>query len=718
MKKFLLFSGLFFTLAAGCSFVNKKDDTVLIGPYLQWATSDGVTVMWETPDSVVGAVIYGTGGTLDRRAAESAPIRIHRVRLEGLRPASDQAYALLVGEKAPDTVKFRTLPADPAASWRLVVYGDSRSDPAAHRRVIDAILKVHPDLVIHTGDFVTDGRQKELWKPEFFDPAAELMKSVAMYPVMGNHENDSEWYYRYFGLEKEAVGKSWYSFDVAGVHFTMLDSDTPYAGWDRDTEQGRWLIDDLQSHRDSRWKIAVFHHPLFSSRNPLPIQPQRWFWHQVLEGNGVSLVFSGHDHHYFRTYPIGMTLPDGRRRAVNYIVTAGGGAHLADFDPQAYGLVADKTYNFTVLDISPAEITERALDASSELIDSFTVQHDQAPEPDNFASFLAESFKVSAAYAVFHSIPVQAGEIGLESRIQLDFQTNFYIPLRVQLNWSYEGDWRITDVDYTRILQPGGFFRLKFNVRSISPPRKHDLIARITLTGMDGKPLFVNHRIDLHPLKVTWDKTVVVSAAAEPPVIDGNLDDPLWKQVSPLTDFFASCRYLAAPNLENRRISARLSSDREHLFLCARIEGRPTDKIPEKREADDPSFINDECFVVALASGEEIYVLGITSGSSFFDSRGDDRQWNSGARYAVSADSSSWSLEMAIPLASFGEHRPEAVNLYRMENIGLLADELNPTYKPLDAGFMLPCYGVDFLYRSAMLPLRFETGKKPGGIGG
>jgi hypothetical protein len=235
---------------------------------------------------------------------------------------------------------------------------------------------------------------------------------------------------------------------------------------------------------------------------------------------------------------------------------------------------------------------------------------------------------------------------------------------------------------------------------------------------MDGKRPFVNNQIDLHPLKVTWVKPVVVAAATESPEIDGNLDDALWKQVPPLTDFFSSCRYLEASNLEDRRISARLAADREHLFFSARIDGRPTDKLPEKREADDRDFINDECFVLALAVGEDIYVIAITSASSFFDSKGEDSQWNSGANYAVSANGSSWSLEIAIPLASFGEGRPEAVNMFRMENIGLLSDELNPTYKPLDAGFSLPCYGVDFLCRSAMLPLLFEPDKTAGGSGG
>ncbi|MGE5307657.1 MAG: metallophosphoesterase family protein, partial [Deltaproteobacteria bacterium] len=202
----------------------------------------------------------------------------------------------------------------PAALAAVVVYGDSRTDQAAHRKVVEGILKVSPAAVFHTGDFVNDGRRPADW----VEPVKiiDLLRARAeFFAALGNHEEESPLFFKYF----PSPGRRWYSVDREGTHFIVLDSCAPLKAG---TEQFAWLKKDLAESRGKQPSTAVlFHHPLFSSG---PHREDEMGLRKDLvplfREYGVDIVIAGHEHHYER-------LTDG---SIYYIVTAGGGAPLYD----------------------------------------------------------------------------------------------------------------------------------------------------------------------------------------------------------------------------------------------------------------------------------------------------------------------------------------------------------------------------------------------------
>ena len=87
---------------------------------------------------------------------------------------------------------------------------------------------------MHTGDLVANGGDTSLW-PIFFDVERELLRNVAFYPSLGNHERNAGNYYDFLG------GRPYYSFDWGSAHFAVINSDigTPPPASLRRTPSGR-----------------------------------------------------------------------------------------------------------------------------------------------------------------------------------------------------------------------------------------------------------------------------------------------------------------------------------------------------------------------------------------------------------------------------------------------------------------------------------------------
>lgn len=80
----------------------------------------------------------------------------------------------------------------------LGLIGDSRGAPEVLSRLSERMINHTPDVVLHSGDFVMDARKPQEWDPQFFHPANRLLRSVPVYPAIGNHEHDHVSYYDAF----------------------------------------------------------------------------------------------------------------------------------------------------------------------------------------------------------------------------------------------------------------------------------------------------------------------------------------------------------------------------------------------------------------------------------------------------------------------------------------------------------------------------------------
>ena len=297
---------------------------IVRGPMVQWSGPTAAVISFDTDLPAGASVEYAVGRDASSRAVRSAGGALavhHRVELRPLPADSAVRYRVVSGGDATPERVFHTAPA-PGDVIRFAVYGDTRGGHAVHATIVESLLAEAPDFVVVTGDMVLRGSDEGDWQ-RFFQVAAELLARVPMYPAAGNHDmgrtgDEQRDMAQIFGLpvarDRPQWGH-WYSFDVAGLHFAMLDSNS-YGS----EEQLAWLRADLAAARraGARAIFAAVHDGPYSRGTHGGNQTARERYAPILVDNGVVLLFSGHDHLYQR----------GEMGGLRYIVTGGGGAPL------------------------------------------------------------------------------------------------------------------------------------------------------------------------------------------------------------------------------------------------------------------------------------------------------------------------------------------------------------------------------------------------------
>ncbi len=294
------------------------DSIVSMGPYVQNATPTSMVIMWQTTLPVGSHVAYWSDTQEMKFAANPQLKTQHETCLNDLEPNTRYTYLILSNTEEIFESIFKTAP-NTEQSFRFVVYGDSRSNPVVHETVVNAIIKNHPDIVLHTGDLVGAGENQESWWPEFFEPASHLMQHTALFPILGNHEyfySGRSWFSSFFALPNN---EQWFAFTYGNVRFIGLDTNVSfYPG----SVQYRWLEAELKSeaYQQSTWQIVYFHHPAFTASVYRDDPDVKQHLVPLFEAGRVDLVFSGHSHayeHYFH-------------HGIHYIVTGGGGTRLVN----------------------------------------------------------------------------------------------------------------------------------------------------------------------------------------------------------------------------------------------------------------------------------------------------------------------------------------------------------------------------------------------------
>jgi len=176
-----------------------------------------------------------------------------------------RAKRVLVGD--------RELPAPARDPRRIVVLGDtgcrlsglsgqSCDDPAAwpFPQIAHAIAAVHPDLVVHVGDYLYRerpcpplvrcgdspyGDDAAAWYADFLTPAAPLFASAPLLLVRGNHEacdrNGTGWFRYLDAHTTTACSAATEPFDVGFVDLTIVAFDSAVAE-DRKADPARTIV--------------------------------------------------------------------------------------------------------------------------------------------------------------------------------------------------------------------------------------------------------------------------------------------------------------------------------------------------------------------------------------------------------------------------------------------------------------------------------------------
>ena len=236
----------------------------------------------------------------------------------------------------------------------FALMGDSGSGDLPQQQVAQAMLTYfntahHFPFVLMLGDNLYD----DDYTGEFLTPYKPLLdRDVKFYATLGNHDRDLEIHFKPFNMGD----KDRYSFDQGNARFAALNSNHP-----SDPEQIKWL-DGVFTDAGSKWRIAFFHHPLYSSgihegESQDVIRPAL---EPALVRNRVDVVFSGHEHLYERIRP---------QHAVHYFVSGGGGRSLYGVKRNEFDEVAISEHHFMVVEIAGDRLFFEAITQAQKLLD-------------------------------------------------------------------------------------------------------------------------------------------------------------------------------------------------------------------------------------------------------------------------------------------------------------------------------------------------------------
>ena len=371
-----------------CAGAGAADSPFTKGPYLANAGPTAVTIHYETASPGDGVVLFGTGGAMDRQVPaalaekcsysanpkdKSAPkltVYLYRARLTGLVPGTAYQYQVQPagkGGQASVPKTFRTFPVKPERIT-FISYGDTRTNPEAHRSVAACFSRHEPLFILHDGDLVTSGKALEMWGPQFFTPLVDVIDHIPIMAALGNHEGGAENLLRFFD---QAGGRTWYSFDCGPVHVTVLD-DTQTK-----PENVQWLDQDLAASK-APWKIAMYHAPTFNLEGHKSDTARLTFL-PVFEKYGVDVVVAGHSHLYERFVPLfrkGPAATGAPPRPITFITAGGGGAPLVKVSAGPKPAILAKTeraYHYCVFTVDAETLRVEVLGADGAKIDALTI---------------------------------------------------------------------------------------------------------------------------------------------------------------------------------------------------------------------------------------------------------------------------------------------------------------------------------------------------------
>ena len=283
-------------------------------------------------------------------------------------PAADRTAPVSIGpnqQRAVSTAPAAGGTTAPVAqdSVRFAVIGDTGTGDRAQYDVgaqLEKSRAVFPfEFVIMVGDNMYGSERPQDYVRKFELPYKPILDAkVLFYASLGNHDDPNQVFYKPFNME----GKRFYTFKKGnpGVRFFALDSNY------MSREQAEWLEKEL-ANSDSAWKIAYFHHPLYSSGgrhgSELDLRAQL---EPLFLKHGVSVVFQGHEHFYERLKP---------QKGIHYF-TAGGSAKLRAGNIQQTGMTAfgfDSDYSYMLVEIAGDVMHFQTLSRSGKRVDSGTI---------------------------------------------------------------------------------------------------------------------------------------------------------------------------------------------------------------------------------------------------------------------------------------------------------------------------------------------------------
>ena len=226
-----------------------------------------------------------------------------------------------------------------SGSVRFLVLGDAGTGGREQYEVSNQILRFGKrfpfTFAIMLGDNIYGSERPQDFEKKFTQPYKPLIEGgVEFHAALGNHDDPNQRYFKPFNLG----GARYRTFKKGNVRFFVIDSNY------LDPAQVKWLEKELAAS-GSDWKIAYFHHPLYTTARRGPEVELRAVLEPIFLKHGVDVVFTGHEHIYERFNP---------QKGI-YHFTVGGAAKLRKGDTRPGGIIAaryDRDRSFLLAEVA------------------------------------------------------------------------------------------------------------------------------------------------------------------------------------------------------------------------------------------------------------------------------------------------------------------------------------------------------------------------------
>lgn len=316
--------------------------TITHGPRLGLITSTEATIYWDTDESEIGQVEWGTSGSYGSSKSEGGTTEAHRLTITGLAGATTYHYRVVTGSaSSPDHTFSTAVPPD--TQFTFISMADNRGQktaddvkdlPKAFHDIVALTIAKKPSFVLHGGDiFHASWDVLDTLYSNFKQATDALAANTPFLISPGNHEMSQNGtipdgsdplavFNQQFAqptgpdplnLITAGYPGSVYSFDWGNSHFVSVDNcryDTtktkPRSGMYQVSDaELSWLTHDLQTaqSRGVRHIFVMAHANAFMAPGEGPTgmaiyeseRDQLW---QVLVDHNVDAYITGHVHEF------------------------------------------------------------------------------------------------------------------------------------------------------------------------------------------------------------------------------------------------------------------------------------------------------------------------------------------------------------------------------------------------------------------------------------
>jgi len=511
--------------------------------------------------------------------------------------------------------------------FEFAVVGDRTGGAVGNvfNEIIGEVKLLNPDFVINVGDLIEGYVEDISIINAQWDSVLNIIKDLPskFYFVPGNHDIQNNQDREVF--EKRTNCKRYYSFDYKNTHFIILDNSMTQ--WtmpqQMDEEQINWLKADLEKNKNAENIFVFFHVPTwynsFQNNIPDPLV-------DLFKNYGVGIVFSGHNHSY--TYL--------NQNNIEFIVVGSSGGGMDDND-----FAKGNFYQFLQVSVKAKKHKIAVVKKGNVLPCDIVTFEDQ----QLIKKVVEEAVKLSScsikegAKKIAQNFTVTIENLGSDSIL------NF-------LRWHYEpARYKITPAESRLDIGLKEKREYKFNVRindgsEIFPTPQFILVYPFK----SGKNCTLKNGLAIR-------RIAQVKRIKSPPILDGRLDDEVWKKMKPITNL-GSYDGLSSSPVEKTEIY--LAYDNDNLYIAARCFEKDFSRLKALAiEHDGATYMDDNIwfFIDSNLDQQTYYQVIINSKGIAFDrlcslieGKGTkDIKWNGPWEIKSGREDDFWTLEIKIP---------------------------------------------------------------------